>query len=36
MNAASVATHIAAWLYIAFAIYLIVLGIEWIQKRIHR
>jgi len=36
MTAASVAVHIAAWLYIASAIYGLALGIEWLQKRRHR
>ena len=36
MIATAVSAHIAAWLWIATVVYLLVLGIEWVQKRLHR
>lgn len=36
MTGTAISAHIAAWLYIASAVYLVVLGIEWIEKRIRR
>jgi len=33
MSAASASTHIAAWLWMVFAVYLLILGIEWLRSK---